>query len=172
MRSPTYHVLKDVASTVIDEGDRGGASDGLESNAGGHTYSTNYEHDAILCRRPHGMEWETVTHDPRLLWPDTLSLSTEGYLYVTANQLHRQARYNKGRDLRRKPYTLPYQYRRQAGPAPAIIGLLEIPSIIGEYPDGEFQLNQICKLLLPYIVNIISASHSVNSSNNNNKISD
>lgn len=97
---------QDVASTVTDEGDRGGASDGLESDAAGYIYSTNYEHNAILRRRPHGGEWETVTHDPRLLWPDTLSLSTEGYLYVTANQLHRQARYNKGRDLRRKPYTL------------------------------------------------------------------
>jgi sugar lactone lactonase YvrE len=96
---------KEVAATVTDEGDRGGASDGLESDAAGHIYSTNYEHNAIL-RRLLGGQWETLTHDPRLLWPDTLSLATDGYLYVTANQLHRQARYQKGRDLRRKPYTL------------------------------------------------------------------
>ena len=95
-----------VSATVIDEGDRGGASDGLESDAAGYIYSTNYEHNAILRRGPDG-KWETVTHDPRLLWPDTLSLATNSYLYVTANQLHRQARFNKeGRDLRRKPYTL------------------------------------------------------------------
>jgi sugar lactone lactonase YvrE len=96
---------KEVAATVVHEGDRGGASDGLESDAAGNIYSTNYEHNAIL-RRPPGGHWETVTHDPRLLWPDTLSLATDGYLYVTANQLHRQARYQKGHDLRRKPYTL------------------------------------------------------------------
>ena len=96
---------KEVAATVVDEGDRGGASDGLESDAAGHIYSTNYEHNAILRRLP-GEHWETVAHDPRLLWPDTLSLATDGYLYVTANQLHRQARYQKGHDLRRKPYTL------------------------------------------------------------------
>ena len=95
-----------VSATVIDEGDRGGASDGLESDAAGYIYSTNYEHNAILRRSPDG-KWEIVVHDPRLLWPDTLSLATDGYLYVTANQLHRQARFNKeGRDLRRKPYTL------------------------------------------------------------------
>jgi sugar lactone lactonase YvrE len=95
-----------VSATVIDEGDRGGASDGLESDAAGYIYSTNYEHNAILRRGPDG-KWDTVLHDPRLLWPDTLSLATDGYLYVTANQLHRQARFNKdGRDLRRKPYTL------------------------------------------------------------------
>jgi sugar lactone lactonase YvrE len=95
-----------MSATVIDEGDRGGASDGLESDAAGYIYSTNYEHNAILRRDSDG-KWETVTHDPRLLWPDTLSLATNSYLYVTANQLHRQARFNKeGRDLRRKPYTL------------------------------------------------------------------
>jgi sugar lactone lactonase YvrE len=96
---------REVADTVIDEGDRGGASDGLESDAAGNIYSTNYEHNAILRRRP-DREWETIIHDPHLLWPDTLSLAADGYLYVTANQLHRQARYQKGHDQRRKPYTL------------------------------------------------------------------
>jgi sugar lactone lactonase YvrE len=96
---------REVTATVTDEGDRGGASDGLESDAAGNIYSTNYEHNAIL-RRHLDREWETVTHDPRLLWPDTLSLAADGYLYVTANQLHRQARYHKGHDLRRKPYIL------------------------------------------------------------------
>jgi sugar lactone lactonase YvrE len=95
-----------VGATVVDEGDRGGAADGLESDAAGYIYSTNYEHNAILRRGQDG-KWDTVSHDPRLLWPDTLSLASDGYLYVTANQLHRQARFNKeGRDLRRKPYTL------------------------------------------------------------------
>jgi len=108
---------RDVAATVTDEGDRGGASDGLESDAAGNIYSTNYEHNAILRRHPDG-EWETVTHDPHLLWPDTLSLAADGYLYVTANQLHRQARYHKGRDLRRKPYTL---FRIHVGAKPVLL---------------------------------------------------
>jgi len=29
-------------------------------------------------------------YDPRVLWPDTMSLAMNGYLYFTANQLHRQ----------------------------------------------------------------------------------
>ncbi len=84
-----------VSRTVKDEGDKGGASDGLESDAEGRIYATNYEHDAIMRRNPNG-EWETILHDPRLLWPDTLSLASDGYLYVTANQLHRQARFHNG----------------------------------------------------------------------------
>jgi sugar lactone lactonase YvrE len=90
---------------VRDEGDKGGASDGLESDAEGRIYVTNYEHNSILRRNQDG-EWETIVHDPRLLWPDTLSLASNGYLYVTANQLHRQARFHNGQDMRRKPYVL------------------------------------------------------------------
>ncbi|HJT85180.1 MAG TPA: L-dopachrome tautomerase-related protein [Nitrososphaeraceae archaeon] len=104
-----------VIDTIIDEGDRGGASDGLESDNAGYIYSTNYEHNAILRRQFNGIEWETLVHDPRLLWPDTLSVAMDGYLYVTANQLHRQARYQKGKDLRRKPYTL-FRVRIDAQP--------------------------------------------------------
>lgn len=94
-----------VTATVVDEGDKGGAADGLESDAAGHVYTTNYEHNAILRCGPDG-KWETVAHDPRLLWPDTLSVAMDGYLYVTANQLHRQSSFNGGRDLRQRPYTL------------------------------------------------------------------
>jgi sugar lactone lactonase YvrE len=94
-----------VSAAVIDEGDKGGAADGLESDATGSIYATNYEHNAVLRRTASG-EWQTIVSDPRLLWPDTLSLAADGYLYVTANQLHRQARFQGGKDLRRKPYTL------------------------------------------------------------------
>ena len=103
-----------VAATVADEGDRGGASDGLETDAAGRIYSTNSEHNAILRRGADG-RWEPVAHDPRMLWPDTLSVATDGYLYFTANQLHRQARYHGGRDLRQKPYAL-FRVRIDAQP--------------------------------------------------------
>jgi sugar lactone lactonase YvrE len=103
-----------VSQTVLDEGDKGGASDGLESDAEGRIYATNYEHNSILCRNREG-EWETIAHDPRLLWPDTLSLASDGYLYTTANQLHRQARFHNGQDMRRTPYTL-FRIRVDAKP--------------------------------------------------------
>lgn len=103
-----------VAKTVVNEGDKGGGSDGLESDANGCIYATNYEHNAILRRHPNGA-WETIVHDPHLLWPDTMSVATDGYLYVTANQLHRQKKYQSGRDLRQKPYSL-FRIRVDAKP--------------------------------------------------------
>lgn len=94
-----------VAKTVVDEGDKGGGSDGLESDAQNRVYLTNYEHNVILRRSPDGM-YETIVHDPRVLWPDTMSVANDGYLYFTANQLHRQPQYQQGKDLREKPYSL------------------------------------------------------------------
>ena len=108
----------DVVKSVKDHGDKGGASDGLESDASGNIYSTNYEHNAILRLRNADKIWETLVYDSRLLWPDTLSLARDGYLYVTANQLHRQPRYNKGKDLRVKPYTV---FRIQVNAQPVML---------------------------------------------------
>ncbi len=94
----------EVARTVEDHGDKG-ASDGLESDAQGRVYCSDYEHNAIHRRRPDGIV-EPVATSPQMLWPDTLSLATNGYLYFTANQLHRQKRFHEGKDLRQKPYLL------------------------------------------------------------------
>jgi len=102
-----------VAATVVDHGEKG-ASDGLESDDLGRVYATNYEQNAVLRRSPDG-RFETLVHDPRVLWPDTLSVARDGHLYFTANQFHRQARYHEGKDLRQKPYVL-FRVKIDAGP--------------------------------------------------------
>lgn len=95
----------DVAAAVEDLGNRGFASDGLESDDQNRVYLTNYEDNAILRRAPSGA-LETVLCDPRLLWPDTLAVGNDRYLYFTANQLHRQARFQGGVDGREPPYLI------------------------------------------------------------------
>ena len=102
-----------VAATVRDEGDKGCVSDGLETDDAGRLYVTDGEHDAMHRRLPDGT-WETVVSDPRLLWPDTMSVA-DGWLYVTANQLYRQPKYRAGRDERRRPYVL-FRTPIDAGP--------------------------------------------------------
>ena len=103
-----------VAATVVDLGEKGGASDGLESDSQNRVYLTNYEQNAIQRRSPNGA-YETLVNDDRVLWPDTMSLARNGYLYFTANQLHRQAQYQNGKDLRQKPYSL-FRLRVNAQP--------------------------------------------------------
>jgi sugar lactone lactonase YvrE len=95
----------EVAATVQDLGEKGGAGDGLESDAQGRVYLSDYEHNAIRQRKMNG-EIETLVQDARVLWPDTLSLAADGYLYFTANQVERQAVFHDGQDLRQKPYVL------------------------------------------------------------------
>jgi sugar lactone lactonase YvrE len=103
-----------VGKTVEDLGDRGFASDGLEPDDKGRVYLTDYEHNAILRRGTDG-QYETLVHDPRVLWPDTMSVAADGYLYFTANQLHRQKNYQGGKDLREKPYAL-FRIKIDGGP--------------------------------------------------------
>jgi sugar lactone lactonase YvrE len=118
-RVPTDALLDEkagdeAAKAVEYLGDRGFASDGLESDDKGRLYLTDYENNAILRRGADGM-YETLVYDPRALWPDTMSLALDGYLYFTANQLHRQAPFHDGKDLRQKPYVL-FRTRVDAGP--------------------------------------------------------
>lgn len=93
-----------VAATIIDHGEKGMA-DGLESDTQNRVYVTQPETNSISRRLPNGL-FETLVQNDHLLWPDTLSLADDGYLYVTSNQLNRQKGYNYGKDLRKKPYFL------------------------------------------------------------------
>jgi sugar lactone lactonase YvrE len=44
-----------------------------------------------------------------------MTFQTSSYLYFTADQLHRQAPFREGTDLRQKPYTL-FRVKIAAGP--------------------------------------------------------
>lgn len=72
-----------LSAAVIDLGEKG-ASDGLEADADSAIYAGDYELNGIRRRLPDG-HWETLAYDPRLLWPDSLSIGQDGYLYFTVN---------------------------------------------------------------------------------------
>ena len=92
---------EEIAAAVRDLGEKG-ASDGLAEDSIGRIYAGDYENDAI--RRWDGRRWTTIAQDSRLDWPDTLAVGPDGYLYVTANQLERQAVFHGGIDRRVQPY--------------------------------------------------------------------
>ncbi|ELY5813915.1 gluconolaconase [Cronobacter turicensis] len=104
-----------LSAAVKDLGEKG-ASDGLESDATGAVYAGDYERNAIR-KLPAGGQWTTIAHGPEILWPDTLSVGPNGYLYFTVNQLNRQPGFHGGNDLRQKPYAL-LRVRINASPAP------------------------------------------------------
>lgn len=120
-RVPTGVLLDETLSDALaggaveDVGERDFASDGLEHDNQGWLYLTDYEHNAVQRRNLDG-SYEVLVSDPRALWPDTMSIGSDGYLYFIANQLHRQPQYHEGRDLRKKPYHL-FRVKIDAGPA-------------------------------------------------------
>ena len=73
----------------------------------------------MLRRAPNGT-LETIAHDARLLWPDTLSVAADGYLYITANQLHRYPLFTGGEDRRDKPRAWLFRVPIEAGPISAV----------------------------------------------------
>jgi sugar lactone lactonase YvrE len=93
-----------VATTLEDHGEKG-ASDGLESDADGRIYASNYEQGAILVRQPDGA-WEALVYRADLVFVDTLSVAADGHIYYTVNQVHRQPLLQGGNDLRERPYGL------------------------------------------------------------------
>ena len=107
----------DVASTVKDLG-RKPVADGLESDAAGNVYVTDEEHHGIKRRAPSGQYTTLATSPHTYEWMDTMSIATNGYLYVTANQLEQQGSYHYGKDLRVRPYTL---YRVRINQKPVLL---------------------------------------------------
>ncbi len=106
----------EIIARVKDLGENG-VSDGLGEDVLNRVYTTNYEQNAVMRRYSNGRR-ETVVADPRLLWPDTIAIGRDGYLYVIADQLHRQPSYNEGRDIRQKPYSL---FRVKVGTQPVLL---------------------------------------------------
>ena len=107
-----------VQAAVEDLGDKGFASDGIEADAAGNVYLTDYEHNAVKRRTPAG-KYETVASGPLLVWPDSISFRADGVMFFTADQLNRLPKYHYGKDLRQKPILL---LRQSTGSKPVMLG--------------------------------------------------
>ncbi len=106
-----------VKATVENLGDKSFASDGIEADSEGYIYLTDYEHNAVKRRSPTG-QYETMVSGPNIIWPDSIAFGPDGYMYFTADQLNRQAKYHDGKDLRQKPIPL---YRVDVGSQPVML---------------------------------------------------
>ncbi|CAN5377159.1 L-dopachrome tautomerase-related protein [soil metagenome] len=98
----------ETSATVRELGPRDFASDGLSTDVLGNLLLTDYEHNAIRRRETNSdqSKFEIIAQDPRLIWPDTLAVDSEGWVYVIANQLNRQPRFQGGKEMRQPPYVL------------------------------------------------------------------
>lgn len=103
-----------VAAGVQDLGEKG-MTGGLATDAKDRVYLAMQEHNAVGRRDIDG----TVTilaSDPRLVWADTISITQDRWLYITAAQVNRRPEYHRGRDLTEPPYAI-LRMRIDADPA-------------------------------------------------------
>jgi len=100
---------EETAKTVRDLGSRDFASDGLHTDARGNLLLTDYEHNAIrrrTTRDEQNATYEIIAQDPRMIWPDTMDVTRDGWVYFICNQLDRQPKFHEGKDQRQQPYVL------------------------------------------------------------------
>ena len=82
-----------------------GVSHGMIADAKGNVYLTDSPNKAVRYLTP-SRKLETLARDSRFLWPDSFAIGSDGYLYMTAAQIHRTKKYNDGQDKVDYPFRL------------------------------------------------------------------
>lgn len=91
--------LVDKIETVAEVG----VTHGLVTDVVGNVYLTNSLDYAIRRITPEG-KIELIVQDPRLLWPDSLGVGADGYLYFSCAQMQLLPQWNGGEDKAQYPF--------------------------------------------------------------------
>lgn len=71
----------------------------------GYLYLGDIENKSLVRYDPAtGQKINIITNDARLSWPDTYSISSDGWFYIACSQIHLMPKYNNGVSLRSTPY--------------------------------------------------------------------
>ena len=80
-------------------------TDGMIFDKDGNLYLGDLLTSSIVRISP-DLKMTTIIKDDRLIWPDSYSISDDGYLYVSCSQINKQPEYNEGVNKRTSPYTI------------------------------------------------------------------
>lgn len=80
-----------------------GVTHGLIADEAGNIYLTTSEDYSISRLSPDG-KLSVVVRDRRLLWPDSMGIGKDGYLYVSCAQMQRLPVWNHGENKTQYPY--------------------------------------------------------------------
>jgi len=95
---------QDLEKKVEDMGNVG-ITHGLIADKKGNIYLTTSLDYTIKYITPEG-KLHTLVQDSRLLWPDSLGIGTDGYLYFSCAQLQRDAKWNNGVNKEEHPFQI------------------------------------------------------------------
>ena len=77
-RSQTSEIMAQQA--VVSHGQKG-ISNGLETESNDRLYIGDTEGNGVIIFHPNNGSLTVYVQDPRIAWPDTFSVTTDGYIY-------------------------------------------------------------------------------------------
>ena len=80
-------------------------TDGMIFDHAGNLYLGDLQASAMM-KVDSDHKLTQVLQDNRLIWPDSYSVSDDGYLYISCSQIHKQPEYNNAENKRTSPYTI------------------------------------------------------------------
>ncbi|WBL24440.1 L-dopachrome tautomerase-related protein [Zunongwangia sp. HGR-M22] len=83
-----------------------GITHGLIADQKGNVYLTNSVDYSVKYVSPKDGKVHTLVQDSRLLWPDSLGIGSDGFLYFSCSQLQRQSFWNDGESNVEFPYQI------------------------------------------------------------------
>ena len=90
-------------SRHVERVGRVGVSHGMIADARGNVYLSDSPDHAIRYRSPDG-SLHTLVTDPRIIWPDSFGMGSDGFIYFSCSQINRSAGFNHGVDKTEYPY--------------------------------------------------------------------
>lgn len=90
-------LVEDMGETMVTHG--------LVADEKGNIFLTASESHSIMYLTPRGTI-HTLVQDSRLIWPDSLGIGTDGYLYFSCAQIQRDPYWNDGEDRVEYPYQI------------------------------------------------------------------
>jgi len=83
-----------VEASVEDLG-KWAVTDGMIFDRSGNLYMGDYQNYQMIKITP-DLQKEILIDNERLIWPDSYSISEDGYLYISCSQINKQPDYNDG----------------------------------------------------------------------------
>lgn len=81
-------------------------TDGMIFDSAGNLYLGDIEKSSIVKITP-DLKMQTLVRDKeKLIWPDSYSISPDGYLYISTSQIQYSPWFHEGKDLFKKPFSI------------------------------------------------------------------
>ncbi|WP_236025587.1 major royal jelly family protein [Algoriphagus oliviformis] len=81
-------------------------TDGMIFDKQGNLYFGDLEANAMVKISPDLQMQTIVKDDEKLLWPDSYSISEDGYLYLTTSQIHLMPWFHQGQEKFKRPFAV------------------------------------------------------------------